>query len=215
MCIYSFTLPARRIEAIISKMPISTEMRNNIIIARGIITRLCEQFQELQKVNSLAEIFKNSSLKKLAQTLDTIPDFIRIVIQSIIQEDLHQFLVANQLPDLIADFPRAFCDLNREDNFFEFLNESSTAMKVSTAEVKNVMESLCTTNWTQVVDDILLEMIPKSIYEEMANPNSSLHLDQFVNASHCILEMSLGMNWTKFVNIGAIEDIFQPHLNIQ
>ena len=88
-------------------------------------------------------------------------------------------------------------------------------MKVSTAKVKNVVQGLCTTNWTQVVNDIQLEMIPVSIYVEMANPDSSLHLDQFVNASHCILEMSLSMNWTKFVNIDAIEHIFQPLLHIQ
>ena len=215
MSIYSFTLPVQRIEAIISKMPISTEMRNNIILVRGIITRLCEQFQDLQKVDSLGEIFRTPSLKKLAQISNTVPDFIQILIQSIMQEDLHQFLVANQLPDLIADFPGAFCNLNREDNFFKFLNVSSTAMMVSTAKVKNVVQGLCITNWTQVVDDIQLEMIPVSIYAEMANTNSSLDLGQFVNASHCILEMLMGMNWTKLVNIDAIDDIFQPISNIK
>ena len=178
------------------------ELRNNLLLTEGILSSSCDLAQKLSTANSLAEVFRSPNLKRLTKLVDAAPEILRNLVDAITSEDLHRFIVNNQLPDLIADFPATFCDPGRPNRFSSFVNTST--------EVNMVVDGLCATNWTLVLNELMAEFVPVQTYVAMANPNSTLDLLHVLNKSECLVNAALGINWNQFIDISALGNVIMP-----
>ena len=183
----------------LSKMPMDETLRNNLLLAQGILSRSCGLAQKLSTANSITDMFRSSHLKRLVGLVDAAPEILETLVNAIAKEDLHEFIVNNQLPDLLRDFPAAFCDPRRPNGFSSFVN---TSMKVQMA-----VNGICTTNWTDIVDDLMAEFIPLQTYVQMASPNSTLDLLLMLNKTECLFNAAMGIDWTRFIDIEKIMGI--------
>ena len=151
----------------LSQMQMDEVTRNNLILAEGIFASSCNLIQKLANEGSLRGLFRSPRLRQLAMMLESSPELLQSLVDAILNEDLHRFIVNNQLPDIIADFPSAFCDEKRKGNFLSFVNGSA---------MRETVRGVCNANWSVIIDDLVTELIPTEIYVRMADRNSTFDL---------------------------------------
>ena len=152
---------------------VDAETRMMLLVTRNVFQQICQSFQRINATGRLDLNPGESSLESLLRAALDLPEVVAVLVNSFIKEDLHRFLVENQLGPIMATFPTKFCQGNDIWNYF---NQSNGAI--------NFRNRLCGINFSTFVDEIMANAM------KMENVNSSTIqvLDCILGNGICIVE---------------------------
>ena len=194
-----------KLQSLLRSLRLDQETRNNLILAESLFDSSCHFLERLVNSDSLANAFRSPNLKQLARMVQFSPEVLHSLVDAIVKEDLHRFIVHNQLPDLIEDFPAAFCNASRPNNFLSFVGNGS-------ATTRGVILRLCAEDWSKILNELVEEFIPVETFVRMASPNATFDLVKMLNSSDCALKAAMEVDWNTIFRFEAILEAFEPIL---
>ena len=145
----SFAGPLTRFFRLLDNMiPLGPNERWALAWTENGFRQICESLQRLNATGRLDAIFETASFNNLVRAALDLPEVVEIVIDSFLREDLHEFLVENQLGEVISDFPAAFCG---DDHIWRYFNQ--------TARTTHFRNTLCALNLEQLAMDYNTEFV--------------------------------------------------------
>ena len=161
--------------------------RMMLLGTRNVLQQICQSFQRINATGRQDFNPAENSLESLIRAALALPDVVAFLANSFIKEDLHSFLIENQLGPIMDTFPNKFCQGNDIWNYF---NRSRG--------VDNFRNRLCGMNFSRFVDELMANAM------KMGDGNSSniQVFDSILGNGVCIVE-----TMTQLVDISPIMKI--------
>ena len=144
-----------------------------LLITRNVFQQICQSFQRINATGRLDFDIAESGLESLIRAALDLPEVVAVLANSFITEDLHRFLIENQLGPIMATFPNKFCQGNDIWNYF---NQSFGAI--------HFRDRLCGMNFASFVEEIMANATKK----DSGNSSTIQVLDRILGNGICIVE---------------------------
>ena len=161
-----------------------------LYITRTVLSEICESLQRLNATGSLDRIFETDSFNRLVAAALQLPEVFTVVVESFLKEDLHRFLLENQLGSIISTFPAAFCG---NDSIWDYFRRSKGS--------ETLRLTLCTLDIANLTRDFEQEFLAQNQKPMMMSMSANDHFDGLVESVGCIIDTALVLQWERLVDI--------------
>ena len=122
-----------------STVTLDGETKVIFLTSQFVLQELCQRIVSVAQSGDLRDLFTSDQLSNLAVSLNDVPKLIPVIWKSFLNEDLHRFLVNNQLSTLINSFPMSLCGNQELNNYFDL------------SRVSNLYSALCNVHFRVVM----------------------------------------------------------------
>ena len=172
---------------------IAPDMNVAILYVQGVMSRLCEKTQQILQHGTLAAMFSSPSLQSVTSAITVLPDFLETLVNGFFSQNLHKFLVDHPIPKLEKMFPAPLCkESDILDDYFNI-----------TLKEKEMINQLCQINWSNIVEDLIKEMVPPETVQAIQF-KATFNLTHVWESTGCIAKSLIMSNWTKMIDTRKI-----------
>ena len=161
------------------------------LTSQFVLQELCQRIVSIAQSGNLRDLFTSPQLSNLAASLNDVPKLISVIWKSFLNENLHQFLVNNQLSTLINTFPMGLCGNQELNTYFDL------------SRVSNLYSALCNLNTSVVEQEFQKEILYS--YQVFLGQNMGLNvvtiMNEMVNKAECIYNTSMTAQWERIIDI--------------
>ena len=193
--LFQMRTPVMLLQEIIQVDPGTNQV---LLYVQGVLSGLCSKAQIMAQTHSIPEAFMAPTLKAIAEAVENLPDLVEMLVHGFFSENLHRFLADHPIPTLMRMFPAPFCVRTEIlENYFNVTTKQSM-----------VMSGLCSANWTNFMNEVMMEMIPQETFAALAM-NQTVNLAAAWNSTGCMARSLLMTNWTNAMGVHKLMRTFR------